>query len=306
MSRGANNWNRTFVVKEPGNRGPLLAKDEAGSHWHRTDAVLLRYHPAFRILTDGPPKDENEGERGGGGISIYPVNEQYLQVVAASSGIVLIELLVNGNYRSHREYIHNDDGSLHRQILVSVQELKESCRCGPKESLDIKVTLATLESEQINNLDDFLTKHIVQLPGIPGPVLKSAGYGNRQFNGRESTVSFTKPIQQISVRHGSFVDGLLFHFVDGTKAYIGSTAGGGHASIFAMQPREHITAVVVRSGAWVDGLQFKTNFGRVTPWYGGHGGGLHLAEPPEGYRVVGMYACSAQWMDQVGIFYQPF
>lgn len=296
MSRGANNWNRTFVVKEPGNRGPLLAKDEAGSHWHRVDAVTLRYHPAFRIPSDGPSTKGGEG-----GISIYPAIESYLQLVASSSGIILIELLVNGDYRAHREYV--SDPSPPKHLLLSVQDLKETCRCEPGQSLGIKVTLTNLESEQVDDVDQFLRDHIVQLPGIPGLVIKSAGYGHRQFNGQESTVSFTKPIQQIRIHHGSFMDGLVFQFVDGTQVQIGSN-GGGH-SVFTMQPREYITGLIVRSGAWVDGLQIKTSFGRVSPWYGGHGGGLHIVEPPEGYRVVGMYACAAQWMDSCGIFFQP-
>lgn len=32
MSRGYNNWNRTFVAKEPG-LAPIPPEKEAGSHW---------------------------------------------------------------------------------------------------------------------------------------------------------------------------------------------------------------------------------------------------------------------------------
>lgn len=32
MSRGFNNWNRTFMAKEPG-YGPIPPEDEKGSHW---------------------------------------------------------------------------------------------------------------------------------------------------------------------------------------------------------------------------------------------------------------------------------
>lgn len=32
MSRGFNNWNRTFMAKEPGHR-PIPPEDEEGSHW---------------------------------------------------------------------------------------------------------------------------------------------------------------------------------------------------------------------------------------------------------------------------------
>lgn len=49
---------------------------------------------------------------------------------------------------------------------------------------------------------------------------------------------------------------------------------------------EHITAANVRCGLLVDGLQFVTNTGRLSPWYGGHGGRFHNLQFPAPLRYI--------------------
>ncbi|KAI9493023.1 putative peptidase family-domain-containing protein [Zychaea mexicana] len=300
MSRGYNNWNRTFAAKEPG-RAPIPPEDEAGSHWHRVDIVRLRFLPAFRLPSDGPV-----GKPHPMGPSFIPLDQEQIEL-SAPAGLSMVELIVNGRYRTHFEYV-DADGPV-QQLLLSLQQLKQQCNCKPNECLRLEATTKNQQTEVIDDVDRFLREHTVQLPGIQGVVVKSDGLGHRGLGGTESMAVFhhgySHPQKQlicVRVHHGTFLDGLVFRWSDGSETLIGKRGGG--STEFYMQSGEFVSGFVVRSGAWVDGLQIKTTTGRSSPWFGGQGGGMHVLEAPQGYVIVGMYASAAAWMDQLGIFYQ--
>lgn len=71
-----------------------------------------------------------------------------------------------------------------------------------------------------------------------------------------------------------------------------------------LEPNEIITGFNVRCGAWIDGVQFITNHGRMTDMFGNKNGGS-LAEllPPQGQQIVGVYGRVGQWIDAIGIVY---
>ncbi|KAI7858217.1 putative peptidase family-domain-containing protein [Circinella umbellata] len=300
MSRGYNNWNRTFVAKEPG-KAPISSDDEAGSHWHRVDIVRLRFHPAFRIPSDGPVGSPHPI-----GPSFIPLDQENIEL-SAPAGLSMLELSVNGRYRTHLEFIEKEQQST--RIALSIQQLKQQCQCKPNDQLGLEATSINQQTKTIDNVDTFLRNHSVQLPGIKGSVIKSDGYGHRGLGGKESLAVFhnslskQKQLMCIRVHHGSFLDGLVFRWSDNSETLIGKR-GGGCSEFYMQEPGEFITGFIVRSGAWVDGLQIKTTTGRLSPWYGGQGGGMNILEAPQGYTLVGMYGSIAQWMDQVGIFYQ--
>lgn len=71
-----------------------------------------------------------------------------------------------------------------------------------------------------------------------------------------------------------------------------------------LEPNEIITGFNVRCGAWIDGVQFITNHGRMTDMFGNkNGGGLAELVPPQGQQIVGVYGRVGQWVDAIGIVY---
>lgn len=230
-----------------------------------------------------------------------PLDDSRLDVVAPA-GLSMLEFRVNGEYRCHYEYL----GEQPDRLTLSLQEIKRACQCNnPSDRIELEATIIRQQIENLADVDKFLREHaFVQLPGIPGTVIKSncCGLGGLSGQKQSFTVVFQQGLRSIRVHHGAFMDGFVFRWSDGTETVLGKR-GGGHTDI-AMAPGEHIAGFVVRSGAWVDGLQIKTNFGRVTRWFGGKGGGLRLLEPPAGYRIVGMYATAGAWMDQIGLYYK--
>ena len=240
------------------------------------------------------------------GPSFIPLDQENIEL-SAPAGLSMLELIVNGRYRTHLEYTENEQ-QRPRRMLLSIQQIKQQCQCKPNEQLRLEATTINQQTEAIDDVDSFLRDHCVQLPGIPGSVVKSDGCGHRGLGGKESVAVFHSSSQQkqltsIRVHHGSFLDGLVFRWSDGSETLIGKR-GGGCSEFYMQEPGEFITGFIVRSGAWVDGLQIKTTAGRTSPWYGGQGGGMHVLEAPEGYALVGMYGSAARWMDHVGIFYQ--
>jgi hypothetical protein len=297
MSRGYNNWNRTFMVKEPG-RAPIPPHDEDGSHWHRVDMLRLRFHGSFRI-----PEDGSWAPKSNVGPTFAPLEHNKIAIIAPA-GLSMVELIVNGSYRTHFEW--PEPAEQPTFYPLDIDHLKKQAKCGPHERLRLEVTSCISQSEQIDDVDEFLRSHIVVVPGIPGPVFKSNELGHKGLGGNQesSVILLSNPqryLRSIRVHHGGFFDGMVFRWSDGSQNVLGKRGGG--ATEFELKPGEYPIKFVVRSGAWIDGLQIVTNTGRASPWFGGSGGGLAEIEAPAGYQLVGLYATAGHWMDSFGIMY---
>ncbi|KAE8230605.1 hypothetical protein CF326_g4390 [Tilletia indica] len=103
--------------------------------------------------------------------------------------------------------------------------------------------------------------------------------------------------------------GLRFEYADGTAQAFGD-AGSTHEDRvehrFTFDPETDggIARVIVRSGCWIDAIQFVLEGGRSTDMVGDlHGGELHVLVPPEGKRIVGLHGSFDGRMCSVGIFY---
>jgi hypothetical protein len=298
MSRGYNNWNRTFVAKEPG-FAPIPPKEEAGSHWHRLDIMRLRFHPAFRIPQDGPI-----GIRSPSQPSYIALEGGQFQIIAPA-GISLLEMNVGGHYRTHFEFLQEQPKS----VTFNIKDICDRCKCNASEKISLHAVCVNQESKDIDNLNDFLNSHGgVRLPGIDGIVLKSDIFGNGSDQGlTKSTAVFyqnnrPKQLKCILVNHGAFLDGFKLIYEDGSQDQIGKTGGG--RTQFNVARGENIQGLNVRSGAWIDGVQFKLSSGRLSPWFGGNGGGLNQVNAPQGYEIIGIYGSAKDWMEQIGIFYR--
>ncbi len=296
MSRGYNNLNRTFVAKEPGYHGHIPPEAEDGSHWHRLDIMRLRFHPAFRIPQDGPIGYINPSSP-----SFIPLEGGQFQIVAPA-GLSMIEMNVNGKYRTHYEFLKDQPKS----ITLNLNDICSTCKCQPNENISLEAMCINQQQKSVDNLNEFLYSHGVRLPGVNGTVIKSDIFGSDSEGATKSTCIFLKDNTfkqptRITVHHGSFLDGFIIHWSDGTRDVVGKTGGG--RSEFDIQKGETIQGIILRCGAWIDGLQFKLSSGRTSPWYGGQGGSPTLVEAPNGYEMVGFFSTENDWMEQIGIFY---
>ncbi|RUS32297.1 Jacalin-like lectin domain-containing protein, partial [Jimgerdemannia flammicorona] len=295
MSRGFNNWNRAFMVKEPHFNGPVRPHEEAGAHWHRVDTLRLRFHPSFRLpldLSRSPHKDHTP--------TFIPLDSG-LEIHAAA-GLVMVEFELDGRYKTHIEF-PNQNGQPTR-LPFSEDDLWRRVGVKPGSGrLRIEATASNTHSAAIGDVTAFFKDRVVTIPG--GKCIKSAPAGHRGLNGAETIVPFPPQgarLTKICVHHGDFLDGIVFGFADGTTNIIG-TQGGGVTEL-ELAPDEKIERITLQSGAWVDGLEIHTTKGRSTEWCGGRGGGPGSLAPPDRYELVGMWGTAKNWVDSVGILYR--
>ncbi|XP_031551520.1 uncharacterized protein LOC116288818 [Actinia tenebrosa] len=78
--------------------------------------------------------------------------------------------------------------------------------------------------------------------------------------------------------------------------------GVGRRYIFRLEhPDEHLIAVDLRSGAWIDALRFHTNY-KSSLWMGGRGGSLCHFEPSPEQSMVGVFGCAGNYVNSLGFF----
>lgn len=260
--------------------------------------MRLRFHPGFRIPEDGP-----QGTPSPAGPTFIPLENGQFQIVAPA-GLASLELFVNDQYRTHYEFLKEQP----KTIVFSLQDICQRCQCGMNERVSLKSICANLKEKDVSNLQEFLNSRGVQLPGVDGHVLKSDKFGNpneegaTKYNAVFVKGSRYKQLKTLVVNHGAFLDGFTFIYDDGSRETVGKQGGG--RTEFQVMPGERVQGLVVRCGAWIDGIQFKLSSGRTTPWFGGNGGGLHVVDAPQGYEIVGIFGSAKDWMEQVGIYYR--
>lgn len=95
-------------------------------------------------------------------------------------------------------------------------------------------------------------------------------------------------VKKVVVSTGRLVDYVAFTYVNGEKETSG-TAGGDKIGQFNLDHlrNEYIVRVNGRQGKYLDGIQFVTNLGRHSPWYGEGGGTAFQFTVPAGQMLVG-------------------
>lgn len=260
--------------------------------------MRLRFHPAFRIPQDGPVGKKNPSSP-----SFVPLEDGQFQILAPA-GLSLLELSVDGDYRTHIEFLQDQPTT----ITFTKSNICSRCQCNPNQKISMEAVCLNQSQKTVENLNEFLSSHdSVRLPGVDGGVLKSDTYGEGSEDATNYSAVFLnnnrpKQLARILINHGCFLDGFILVWQDGTRDVIGKSGGG--RSEFNVAPGEYVQGLIVRSGAWIDGLQFKFNSGRLSPWYGGDGGGLHTVEAPQGYEMVGLHGKANDWMEQISIYYR--
>ncbi len=97
-------------------------------------------------------------------------------------------------------------------------------------------------------------------------------------------------VRRVVVRVGRHVDLVQLEFENGGALSLGNTLGGEARRPFELnlRAREHIVRVRGRQNKHLDAIQFVTNLGRESEWYGGAGGEPFSFRADAGRTVVGL------------------
>lgn len=278
--------NRTFTIKEPystrtQSRGmhPVLQQDECA--WHRLDVLRFRTHPCFALPSDMPVLPEEN-------IMVWAV-EKGSALVTSSTGISFVEIYVEGDdlCRHWIEYVDKANGPsiAPRQITLTEQEIRTRVgEANKTKKLRLKIFSVGQGEHEI---DDF-SQHVgskgvgIKLPGGRYG-FKGSKLGFSQMEGSQpqelilhSASEKHKLLTCVRVYHGFALDGLEFVFADGETQLFGKRGGkdgGDEFYLDASRRAEVISAFVIRSGAWIDGIQIITNTGRRSEFFGNSQGG---------------------------------
>ncbi|KAJ2321451.1 hypothetical protein H4S02_000705 [Coemansia sp. RSA 2611] len=322
MSRGFNDYNRTFMARSPNFKGPVKQRDEAGAHWHRTDIIRLRHHLLLRLPGDPPLRENEQNETG---FEVMAIEEGIL--VCSLSGITMIEVWINGRYRNHVEFTSENlqrrrNGSLPadqgematdfpQQVFVDENKLHHwAGKWSNSDKVDLVLTSRAMATGTFENIMDMAKKQTRE-DRDGNRVFSAAKLGNGEMKGSvasevlfsaKSIRSSAPKLRSIEIRSGNYIDGVIFHMDDGSQAQIGKCAGGGR-SVMQIDPDDDLDHIVVKSGWWIDGLEFVTTRGQRSGWKGGRGGGDHILKPPMGYGFMGLSGSGAGWLDSLTMHY---
>ncbi|KAJ2855466.1 hypothetical protein J3B02_002153 [Coemansia erecta] len=324
MSRGFNDYNRTFMARSPNFDGPVKQQDEAGSHWHRVDIIRLRHHPCMRLPTD-PPLRDNEARSSGFDAL---VTEEGV-IILNDSGITMVEVWVNNKYRIHREYTAENlerrrSGALPagpdemaaefpQTISVDVNEWR-SWAGGWSETDKVQLILTSRASDTDESLVEInkMLKEGSYTDQDGTRIFSSGQLGNGAMNGSEKSkvnfsskeiiVSSAPKLSGIEIHSGNFIDCIIFHLSDGSQQKIGKGQGGG-VDVLTISDDDDLDYITVNSGWWIDGLEFVTRKGKRSGWKGGKGGSMHTMKPPKGYSWMGLSGSGANWLDSLTMLY---
>lgn len=315
MLRDYVTMDRKFLIQERaclrtkrGSWGPVLASDEPG--WHRLDMMRFLYHPAFTIANDlnddmfkpnfmminrgmKLPSDKSNA------IGVTPIDDHTLGI-HSQVGIYLVEIYIGEWSRLHYEYQPRIQGGLGVQYNINLDLNLIQNQLDPQwrnKPIKLQILSMGFGQREIDNVQQFMIDRTRPeiINGVK--VFKDDLYGMQP--GRQSIAVTKSPITSIKVTHGLALDGVRFYHADGSYEDFGTFKS--HNSTINLDQDEFITQVRFRSGAWVDAIQFTTNK-KVSPWFGGNGGGVHEFILPRG-RFVGLYGEIGNWVNKIGALY---
>ena len=106
-------------------------------------------------------------------------------------------------------------------------------------------------------------------------------------------------IKEVLIGHGTYIDSIQ----TSTSNFRNKKHGGSGGTLYrwSVPPGHCITTIWVRSGAYVDSLQFKTDKGAVSPKFGGDGGNFYEVNLQG--CLKGIYGRSGAYVDQIGFYY---
>ncbi|KAJ1726154.1 hypothetical protein LPJ61_005381, partial [Coemansia biformis] len=275
MMRGSRDYNRAFMARAPNWKGPVKQADEGGAHWHRTDVIRLRHHPCLRLPSD-PPLGEHEKEERS--FEVLAVEDGV--VICNNSGITMIEVWVNGTYRSHIEYTAENFPGRQRgsvpagpgemaaafpqQVHASSAKLHNIAGAwAASDKVNLVLTSRATVTHSFEDYEAFV-RNSGQHDSDGNRVFHSNNLGKGEMEGTvksdalfsaKSIRSTLPKLRSIEIFSGAFIDGIVFHMDNGSRAQIGTCQGGGRSTL-AIDADDDLDHIVVNCGFWIDGLEF--------------------------------------------------
>jgi len=111
----------------------------------------------------------------------------------------------------------------------------------------------------------------------------------------DETYLISSPISQLTVRSGRHVDCIIIEFKNGNRTHYGDIHGGEEGVPFVMGKREYVVKIMGRQKKHLDGVQFVTNIGRSSCWYGGGGGDPFSFTANAGMQLCGLVVQSSEF-----------
>jgi hypothetical protein len=246
MLRDYVRFNRTFVCREqfstrtksPGQR-LCLGPDECT--WHRLDALRFRYHPCFRLASDGrlPSSD--------GSVQVWAVDNGKLLITAAT-GVAFIEIFAEGDEfcKSWIDYSGEDASraSLSRQITLTEAEIRQHLSEDRRnKKIKLEVHSGGQGKHSVEDVGQLLSKtaSVKITSGRIGYKGSKLGFSQMKGSQPEELVLWSafqqkKLLTSIIVYHGFALDGIEFCYEDSTSQMFGKRGGreGGSEFVFGV------------------------------------------------------------------------
>eukprot|EP00494_Astrolonche_serrata_P023116 UN23373 len=109
-----------------------------------------------------------------------------------------------------------------------------------------------------------------------------------------------KKVTHVTVHCGNLIDQITFHYAGGQRSLTGQN-GGQQRQPFRLQQDEFITELHARNGGKCDSVQFITNKGRKSEYYGGRGGQPVVFRAAYGNCIIGVTAAQGSCPRITGI-----
>ncbi|KAJ2988088.1 hypothetical protein NUW58_g4159 [Xylaria curta] len=304
--------NRPFMIREAystrtkSKGGPIEPKDEPT--WHRLDLLRYRFHPLFRNATDKIPYPD-------GTVHGWVIEKGRL-LVTASSGVLCTEIFAEGDEFCSTWLEYPLDGHMIKRTTLVEAELRDRLPESKRRS-KLKIITRSMGGGElvIDDLHQLCTKSSVKLTSGPlgsGPLGKlayrSTQIGTSQSKGSESqevifsnaVASINRILTSVTVYHDEAVDGLEFHYDDGSSQVFGKRGDKPEGDRFTIDTRnaEVIVGFSLRVGSWIDAVQIITSSSRRSAFYGNaSGGSVHTLLVPNGFKICGVSGSCADWLD---------
>ncbi|KAI0397497.1 putative peptidase family-domain-containing protein [Xylariaceae sp. FL0594] len=288
---------RTFAQRNPYSTrtrtkgGPVQPHEEPT--WHKLDLMRFRYHPMF--LTPNDRRMCPDATVCGWSM------EDSKMLVAAKSGLLCTEIFTDDDRVCHIWIEYPRDVRPQREVVLTRDSLLKQLPEDKRRS-KLRVVVRSMAGGElvIEDFHHLCSTSTVKMPSSPGPLSKLAFRSTRigaqskdselqdlVFN--SAAAKKNRIMTSVIVYHGHAVDGLEFHYDDGSSQLLGkrsSSSSYGEKFTFNVFSAEVITGFVVRAGDWIDAVQILTSTGRKSKVYGkAHGGTPHTLFVPGGFKV---------------------
>lgn len=313
MSEDALSFNRSFTTLEPfstrtkSRAGFVAEKDECTLH--RLDALRLRFHPCFRIPTNGLFKFDDS-------IQAYPVEVGRL-VLQARSGVTHIEIWAEDDTHCNAWIGTGTERGLRNHYTLTEQDARERL---PEHKRKGRIRLRVFSGGGgCLEIDDFrlLTSKASSLKLKSGPLAQMAYKGKpvghldqRLAPAAEVVFLSSATPARVLLRITAHFDqvglyGIDFAYDDGSTQTLGSGGCSGAAEeTFDLDVRrgEYLTGFYVRASTIINGMGFMTSLGKCSPVYGNpFGGTINNMVPPQGFTLCGVTTSGNSHLESFGI-----